>query len=218
MTLVPDSATPIAGWRVWMVAEGVRGPELVSPVRPVPWAHREPTSASCLAGCEPCPTAECSCGLYATAVLAPLALACRRGALVLGCTALWGRIVEHTDGWRAEHAYPLVLFVMAGLPVDPGARIRRLRRPSSAFDDGPEWAYLGSAEGLARELSRLYAVPAHPAPSLHSAMLRDWSHVGSGAADAVRAEAAGGLAGRLAGDLAAHDRLTRCVEEMVGAG
>jgi hypothetical protein len=218
VTLVPDSATPIAGWRVWTVIDRGRGPELLSPVRPVPWVHRAPTTATCAAGCRACPSAECSCGLYATDVLAPLALACRRGATVLGCTALWGRVVEHTDGWRAEHGYPLVLIVMSGIlvdPVDPVARIRRLRRPVSELDDRPEG--LGSVEGLSEELSRLYGVPAHPAPSLRSDRLRGWIRAGRRAADAVRSEAADGLARRRSGDPAAHDRLTGCVRDLVGS-
>ncbi|NMO93541.1 hypothetical protein [Actinomycetospora sp. TBRC 11914] len=219
MTLVPDVASPVAGWRVWTVADRGRGPELVSPVRPMSWIHREPATATCLEGCAACPSVECRCGLYATAGLAPLVLACRRGAAVLGCTALWGRVVEHTDGWRGEHGYPLVLFVMSGLLLDPVSRIRSTRRVTSAVRHGLPSGHdhVTGPETLARELARLYAVPAHPAPGLAADRLRGWARSGGQAADAVRSEAADGLAGRRLGDPAAHARLARRAQELVDA-
>ncbi len=213
MTLVPDLAAPIAGWRVWNVMDLGRGPELVSPVRPLPWSHRERTTATCSAGCEPCPSWECHCGLYATADLGPLSLAHRGGATVLGCTALWGHVVEHDDGWRGEHGYPLVLLVISVVPdLDPvrvpGRRLRRLSRGFTAEVEG-----LAGVEALARDLARLYAVPAHPAPSLLRDRPGSWTD--AGAAAAVRTEATDGLPGRRSGDPAAHDRLTRCVRDLL---
>ena len=59
------------------------------------------------------PSLECSCGLHATHGLD--ALRHSRDPAVLGTVAMWGRIVEHTAGYRAELAYPqrlrLICFV-----------------------------------------------------------------------------------------------------------
>lgn len=33
---------------------------------------------------------------------------------VLGKVALWGKIVQHERGWRAQYAYPYEIFVMSG--------------------------------------------------------------------------------------------------------
>jgi hypothetical protein len=217
VTLVPDLAAPIAGWRIWNVMNVGRGLELISPIRPVPWRHRSPTTATCGAGCALCPSPTCRCGLYATAgldVLMPLAH--RGGAAVLGCTALWGRVVEHTDGWRGEHGYPLVLFVLSGMPEQTIERVRRLRRARWSTADGSlRLDDCASAEALARELARLYGVPVHPAPDVFVGV-RGGTRAG-GPADAVRSEAAAGLAGRRGDDPAAHGRLTRCVQDLLDA-
>jgi hypothetical protein len=41
---------------------------------------------------------------------------------VVGMVALWGEVVEHAGGWRAERGYPLHLYVPArrlhGAPVE----------------------------------------------------------------------------------------------------
>jgi hypothetical protein len=135
---------------------------------------------------------------------------------VLGCTALWGGVVEHTDGWRGEFGYPLVLFVLpAAARRGPGGRpVRRGRVYSSALGDlGTR--FLGTARTLAEDLARLYAVPVHLAPSvLDTRPVR--SRVG-GPADALRAEAADGLAGRRSGDPIAEVRLEYRVQDLLDA-
>jgi hypothetical protein len=214
VTLVPDSAAPVAGWRIWNVADQGRGPELVSPVVRATWEHRVPITAACEAGCRRSPSVRCGCGLYATARLDLRLFGYRRETTVLGCTALWGRVVEHRDGWRGQHGYPLVLFVVSALPDDVIGRMR-IRVRSSPAGISEYLAGISEADGieaLSRELARLYAVPVHPAPSLR---ITRASRVDEREADAVRSEAVAGLAARRSGDPEARDRLTRCVRGLL---
>jgi hypothetical protein len=78
------------------------------------WPVDRETSARCVHG-HSAPHLECACGIHAArepvAVLSYL-----RGrdepatvARVLGRVQLWGSVVEHEGGWRAERAYPFDL-------------------------------------------------------------------------------------------------------------
>lgn len=108
---------PIVAWRTWTLAGSRDGSDVR--LRPLfgdrrPWPVRTPARASCpRRGRHRIPALECSCGLYATHGLG--ALRHSRDPAVLGTVAMWGRIVEHTAGYRAELAYPqrlrLVCFV-----------------------------------------------------------------------------------------------------------
>lgn len=114
----PETLTdPIVAWRTWTLAGSRDGSEVR--LLPLfgdrrPWPVRAPARATCArGGRHRIPELECSCGLYATHGLE--ALRHSRDPAVLGTVALWGRIVEHTAGYRAELAYPqrlrLVCFV-----------------------------------------------------------------------------------------------------------
>jgi len=108
---------PVLAWRMWTLAGSTDG----SRVRLLPlygerrpWPVRDPARASCARRRRhPVPGLGCTCGLYATHGLD--ALRRSRDPAVLGTVALWGRIVEHAAGYRAEYAYPqrlrLVCFV-----------------------------------------------------------------------------------------------------------
>lgn len=56
------------------------------------------------------PDPSCSCGIYAASTLLPV-WPYVDDAVVVGRVALWGRVVEHAQGWRAQFAYPQALFV-----------------------------------------------------------------------------------------------------------
>lgn len=221
MTVVPDLAEPVAGWRSWRVDYGLDGPQLASPLRPQTWARRAATSATCVAGCAPCPSSGCRCGLYAMAGPGRLPLD-GRGPVVLGCVALWGRVVEHDAGWRGEHGYPLVLIVLSSWPPGFLARLRRLSW-FAAHDDrreypgGREDEDLDPVGALARELARLYSVPVHAAAALPDPDGFYAAPPNGPIADAVRAEAVTGLARRREGDPEALARLDDRVQDLIGS-
>jgi hypothetical protein len=64
------------------------------------------------------PTFGCTCGVYATSDCRPYGFRDsafhrpRETFLVAGTAALWGRVIKHTRGWRAEHAYPKELWLV----------------------------------------------------------------------------------------------------------
>src|SRR5262249_12673212 len=58
------------------------------------------------------PDEQCVCGVYACDdANAALFYAHRSGSAVVGRTKLWGRVVEHEAGWRAERSYPDAVYV-----------------------------------------------------------------------------------------------------------
>jgi hypothetical protein len=108
---------PIMGWRVWTLHSNRRHTELrMHPIagNAPPWPPLEPARAGCTRrrrhrGPEP----TCTCGLHATRD--PDVLHRARNPSVVGTVALWGRVVEHELGYRAEFAYPQRLMLVCHL-------------------------------------------------------------------------------------------------------
>lgn len=111
-------AEPIMGWRAWVLSGSRRG-DLVRllPIgdRKTPWPPREPARAGCAWARThgEAPGVDCRCGLHATHRLEPLRRA--RSPAVLGRVALWGRVIEHEHGFRAQFAYPQRLRLVCAL-------------------------------------------------------------------------------------------------------
>jgi hypothetical protein len=105
----PETLTePIHAWRTWLL-EGspdgchVRLLPLFGDGRP--WPVLEPARATCAWHRRHLvPDPDCTCGLYAVNRSDDLRRS--RAPAVLGSVALWGRVVEHAYGYRAELAYP----------------------------------------------------------------------------------------------------------------
>lgn len=110
----------------------------------VVWPAREKLVAECrgVLGITPSthssPDVHCSCGInaykesrWAEAEAARTNLeSCPRAPLgVWGRVSIWGSMIEHEYGWRAEFAYPYEVFVPSELPVPkhagPWARLDR---------------------------------------------------------------------------------------------
>lgn len=73
------------------------------------------------------PHFDCTCGLYGYKSVKCLEQTFEqfyKGNCVLGCVALWGRITEHTDGYRAEYGYPQVLYTPNEGLGEPGLIIK----------------------------------------------------------------------------------------------
>lgn len=138
---------------------------------------------------------------------------------VLGCVALWGRVVEHSEGWRGEHGYPLVLIVMSAAQSDVATLVRRLSRLRARSSIGtaavPEDA--DGVQALSRELARLYGIPVYPAPALVGVDPVRGGRPSGRIADGVMAEAVTGLARRREGDPEACARLDRRVRDLIGS-
>lgn len=120
---------PMVGWRVWRLTVIEGEPRLQSAVYSQVWEPGVPVSATCLrysrSGEEPheCPEQACSCGIHAatstgggpvlTRYLSPpyTLMPHMQQFRLVGEVALWGRVVEHTSGFRAAFAYPKRLFI-----------------------------------------------------------------------------------------------------------
>jgi len=102
------STEPVLAWRAWSLTGRRDGAELL--LRPVagrsrPWKPMERAEAACKhARLHGAPNVDCSCGLHATHEVDTLRRT--RCPAVLGRVALWGRVVEHDLGYRAQFGYP----------------------------------------------------------------------------------------------------------------
>lgn len=122
MILVPDYISPVIAWRVWQLVDGG-----IASLNGQPWIPGKTLAASCAAPGRPAlplgrafprhdaaaevPGLNCSCGVYAAR-----SLSCLRGMEydrygILGEVFLWGRVVEHENGWRGQFAYPKSFFL-----------------------------------------------------------------------------------------------------------
>ena len=115
MTTAPDYISPITGYRVWHW-DGV---DLRS-LNGEPWRPGTPLEARCRVcdfamwrrgrqtriGSHSAPRLDCTCGIYAGVNLEQLRRPGYERWLIYGQVLLWGEIVEHQCGWRAQYAYP----------------------------------------------------------------------------------------------------------------
>jgi hypothetical protein len=107
---VPDYISPIIGYRVWRWDDaGLRS------LNGKPWSPCKPLAAKCGAGkahdADEVPQTDCTCGVYAAKNLEHLRQFGYEGRGIHGEVYLWGTVVEHELGWRAQFAYPKSLFL-----------------------------------------------------------------------------------------------------------
>jgi len=119
---VPDYISPVVGFRVWQWdAAGLRS------LNGEKWFPHLPLSAVCRA--DACgsisglskathnpaelPHFGCTCGVYAANTIEHLRQCGYKRFGVHGEVYLWGKVVEHERGWRAQFAYPKTLFLPA---------------------------------------------------------------------------------------------------------
>lgn len=122
----PDLVDPIVGWRCWevgydghLIALNAGGGHTSSV-----WEPRNAKRAVCnrhsnglYFGEAPKPTHThgpydgCSCGFYAAKLLAKAQWPSANYAY--GRVAMWGKVIEHEGGYRAEYAYPVEVILVA---------------------------------------------------------------------------------------------------------
>ena len=130
MTVAPDLAEPVVGFRTW----GVVGDRLVSPYIPCRWdgplmdavcypANRSLTFGhGWLDAPHGSPHPDCQCGIYA--YHRPGARSYfGEGEWLEGIISVWGRIEVHADGLRAEHARVQALALPGDRDPGPARRI-----------------------------------------------------------------------------------------------
>ncbi|MGB8493224.1 MAG: hypothetical protein WCE53_02370 [Candidatus Acidiferrum sp.] len=115
----PDYIFPVVGYRVWQWdATGLKS------LNGINWHPREAFTAECKTqGCNEVPRPDCTCGIYASKSLDHLRRLGYTENRIRGEVCLWGTVVEHEGGWRAQLAYPknfivplsLVPFDMSGV-------------------------------------------------------------------------------------------------------
>jgi hypothetical protein len=134
-------AGKIQGVRAWnLLAAGASGARFLrSLMAPSYWPPSRPLTAHCPEHAAPDhqpPHKDCDCGIYAWhPSRASEAVGILEAALfqdeeapdaVAGVIEAWGRIEVHSDGFRAQHARPVALFVDPGSPPAHRCLIERL--------------------------------------------------------------------------------------------
>jgi len=121
---IPDYISPIIGYRVWKWEK--TGLKSLCGER---WKPSQLLAARCRAsavvGTIACrveghdshdaPQAKCTCGVYASKSLEQLLTTGYAKCGIHGEVYLWGTVVEHELGWRAQFAYPKTLFLPSDL-------------------------------------------------------------------------------------------------------
>jgi hypothetical protein len=117
---IPDYISPIVGYRGW--TWDTKGLKSLSGVR---WHPNQSLAARCRASAvvgtiagrveghdsHEAPQAKCTCGVYAAKSLEHLRKNGYDRCGIYGEVCLWGTVVEHERGWRAQLAYPKNLFL-----------------------------------------------------------------------------------------------------------
>jgi hypothetical protein len=119
---IPDVVGTVGGWRAWNVKRQPpmygNAPRLESATYAYYWAPRVAARAECSKDPGHVPGEDCSCGFYSAKTLAHLR---EMGyseydengeyVTVVGEMAQWGKVIEGSQGWRAEYAYPSTIYV-----------------------------------------------------------------------------------------------------------
>ena len=135
--MIPDYILPIVGYRVWqwdvIGLKSLNGEE---------WAPGRRLSALCrvdarrfISGLprfthdsDKLPHPNCTCGVYAAKTVERLRQCGYNRFGLFGEVYLWGAIVEHERGWRAQYAYPKTLVLAPSvLPFSLSTIDARLR-------------------------------------------------------------------------------------------
>jgi hypothetical protein len=136
---IPDYISPIVGYRVW--TWDTKGLKSLCGER---WHPNQSLTARCRASAvvgtiasrveghdsHDAPQVNCTCGIYAVKTLHHFRSAGYERYGVHGEVYLWGTVVEHELGWRAQFAYPKSLVLPPEMdllsPKEVDARLKAL--------------------------------------------------------------------------------------------
>jgi hypothetical protein len=106
---VPTYPSEFHAWRGWSVEKGL----LRSINDGQIWVPGEPFEAECGQGRQHkrIPWPSCTCGLYSVKTFAKLQANKYHTMGAFGKVAIWGEILESTEGYKSQFAYPLVIYV-----------------------------------------------------------------------------------------------------------
>jgi hypothetical protein len=179
-----STSEPVLAWRAWSLTGTDRAGYLLRPIagRANPWPQRRAARATCWwPQLHDAPAESCRCGLHA--VHEERLLRWTRSPAVIGTVALWGRVIEHDLGFRAEFAYPQRLRLVCHVCLwrwglrhaecDVVARMERGRLVPLCSEHlalsvrcGVRFRSVGVAREVHRELLSGYAVDPLPVPDL----------------------------------------------------
>ena len=179
----PLSIEPVIGWRTWSIELKGDGVCLTSPMQDYEWQPMQPNRARCRSHFgRQLPNLGCGCGFYAVLHLQRLPMAVASGFSIgaVGSVAMWGRVVEHTAGYRGQLAYPDRIRLVCGrcfvarrdgVPTriehsDEGRVVPVC--DAHAIEDHPSAEGMSPAE-LEQEVLSAYAVDVLPLATLHLA-------------------------------------------------
>ena len=126
---VPDYISPVVAYRAWQLdATGLKS------LCGEPWRPGRRLAAACresvrMTGHDvhDAPQMNCTCGIYAAKSHSALRKAGYAGYGIHGEVYLWGTVVEHELGWRAQYACPKNFFMpLEMLPISMGMLEPRL--------------------------------------------------------------------------------------------
>lgn len=111
---------PILAWRCWFT---LATEALLRPIykRGLAWKPQEAQAALCADEVHAVPDDACRCGIYSVCHpmllqevhwdhAPPKGVKPLPGVVVVGQVALWGKVIQHERGWRAQYAYPKQLY------------------------------------------------------------------------------------------------------------
>jgi hypothetical protein len=118
----PDVVGVAEGWRAWDVNREPppygTAPKMYSATHSYYWAPRVKARAICLKAPDHVPGERCHCGFYSAKDLKHLR---QMGyslydensdkVTIVGQLANWGKVIEGSQGWRSEYAYPMKLYI-----------------------------------------------------------------------------------------------------------
>jgi hypothetical protein len=123
---LPDAIGTVKAWRAWRVSlyDYKEGDPLVlrSATASYEWEPRKRARAHCDRDDTHVPGEDCSCGFYAARTLKHLRSMGYHtyypgeeseitDVCVIGELHMWGKVIEGSQGWKSEFAYPRVIYV-----------------------------------------------------------------------------------------------------------